>query len=306
MGGGFYSVESRNLRAETKGYDHVTTATMDSVFTQKKENKAHQDMLPENIKGVRESRDNKDHPKTLPIQFWLDVTGSMMDIPVEMIKTGLPTLISTLVQRGLPDVSLMFGAIGDHECDRYPLQLGQYEAGDAELDMWLERVYPEAGGGSNAGESYGLAWFQAGFLTETDAWDKRKEKGFVFTIGDEPSLINYPGSMLKQIYGSNCPQVNDNYTLSELYQKASERNHVFHIHVKHNPRRTSGSLGQLLGDSLLVIEDYREIPLLIADTIIKTLESSEKPNNLIEEVVVKNKVDKIVEEKEGNEDKITL
>ena len=86
----------------------------------------------------------------------------------------------------------MFGAIGDHECDSCPLQVGQFESGDVELDMWLTRTFLEKGGGGNNGESYGLAWFMANNFIRTDAKDKRQQKGFVLTIGDEPVLHNYP------------------------------------------------------------------------------------------------------------------
>jgi hypothetical protein len=131
MGGSLYNLDNRGTRAFSKGYTTVNTATLDSVFTQQKERESHKDMNPSNMKGFRESRDSEVHPLTFAVQLYLDVTGSMMEIPVMMIKNGLPHLMSKIIQAGIPDISLMFGAIGDHETDSAPLQLGQFESGDA-------------------------------------------------------------------------------------------------------------------------------------------------------------------------------
>jgi len=139
MGHSSYSVSSRVSSARAT---HYSTASVDQIFTQNKERKAHELMTSKGI-ALRESNDSEEHPNTVPVQLYLDVTGSMGHIPHEMIKDGLPKLVGTLVQNGIPDVALMFGAIGDHECDRDPLQVAQFESGDEELDMWLERTYLE-------------------------------------------------------------------------------------------------------------------------------------------------------------------
>ena len=182
MGYASYSTTNRAISASVNAY---YSAPVDQIFKQNIEKKIHAAMNPDGI-VVRECRDSKEHPNAIPIQLYLDVTGSMGHIPHEMIKDGLPTLMGTLTQRGVPDAALMFGAIGDHESDVWPLQVAQFEAGDAELDMWLTRTYLEGNGGGNAGESYLLAWYFAANHIKTDAFEKRKQKGFVITIGDEP------------------------------------------------------------------------------------------------------------------------
>jgi hypothetical protein len=222
-------------------------------------------MNPNGIK-VRESCDSTEHPNTVPIQLYLDVTGSMRDIPHHMIKDGLPTLIGTLTQNGVPDVALMFGAIGDHECDQAPLQIGQFESGDAELDMWLERTWLEGNGGGNAGESYLLAWYFAGNHVRTDAFDKRKKKGFVFTIGDEPCLTDLPHSAVKHIMGDTAVGQGNN-THQQLLKKAQAQNHVYHIHVNHDGRRPEG-WKDLLQQNLIVVDDYQLIPNTISDIVL--------------------------------------
>jgi hypothetical protein len=265
MGHSTYSISDRALRSTTVGYD---SKPRDQIFTQQIERRAHSEMMPMEI-AFREARDSEAHPNTIPVQLYLDITGSMGHIPHELIKTGLPTLIGKLIQSGLPDIALMFGAIGDHECDRYPLQIAQFESGDAELDMWLTRTYLEGGGGGNAGESYGLAWYFAANHVKTDAWEKRQKKGFVITIGDEPPLLNYPDSAIRTIMGSTAQLNQGSYPLSKLYEMASERNHVYHINISHGGRGFSSAWKQYMGDNAISISDYMSLPTVISEIILR-------------------------------------
>jgi hypothetical protein len=263
MGHSSYSTSNRMVSASMSG---KFTKSRDEIFTQNRERKAHDLMTSKGI-VLRESSDSEAHPNTVPIQLYLDVTGSMGHVPHEMIKDGLPTLVGSLIQNGVPDVALMFGAIGDHECDRDPLQVAQFESGDEELDMWLERTYLEGGGGGNGGESYLLAWYFAAFHTRTDAWDKRGQKGFVFTIGDEPNLQSLPLSAVKEVMGDSA-QGQATYSAEELLAAAQEKNHVYHIFLEHGYRSCDAAWKQNLGKNCLIIKDYKEISKLISDTIL--------------------------------------
>jgi len=279
MGNSSYSEPNRSVRAMTAGYHYKSR---DEIFKQNLIAKIHKDMNPKGI-NKREACDSNEHPNTVPVQLYLDVTGSMGDMPHEMIKNGLPTLIGALIQNGVPDVTLMFGAIGDHECDDAPLQIGQFESGDAELDMWLERTWLEGGGGGNAGESYLLAWYFAGNHTHLDSFTKRQKKGFVFTVGDEPCLGHLPLSALQGIMGDYTVG-QGTYTMEQLLKKAQEQNNVFHIHVDHNDRHVDSKWKQLLGQNLIVTHDHTEIPKLISDTILSVL--SVKPDTTVTEKLV--------------------
>ena len=263
MGYGSYSSSSRSERSISAGY---STKSRDDIFTQNKEGKMHKDMDP---KGVinRVCADSEAHPAAIPIQLYLDVTGSMGHIPHQMIKEGLPILMGALTQNGVPDAALLFGAIGDHECDRCPLQIGQFESGDAELDMWLTRSYLEGGGGGNSGESYLLAWYFAANHVQTDSFDKRSQKGFVFTIGDEPNLKNLPASAVKSIMGSSAVG-QGNFTAGELLAAAQEKNHVFHIFLNHGGRKTDSSWKEMLGKNLIEISDYNDVAKVISETVL--------------------------------------
>ena len=261
MGYASYSVSNRSIRAADEGY---FTESLASLSTQTESRCAHPEM---NSNGIlyRECKDSEAHPHVIPIQFYLDVTGSMLSIPQELIRSGLPTLMSTLIQHGI-DASLMFGAIGDHECDKAPLQVAQFESGDAELDMWLTRTWLEGGGGGNAGESYLAAWYFASNHVKTDAWDKRKQKGFVFTIGDEPTLNYLPNSAISEIMGSNG-KLNNN-SAADLLIKAQETNHVYHIFIEHGTRKCDHGWKQLLGDNLIIIKSHEQVVEAIWKTVL--------------------------------------
>jgi len=266
MGGGMYSADARCSSGRTKYY---ATASASEIFKEKKVNNA---MNPNGVK-LRESRDSNEHPNSLAIILALDVTGSMGSIPVHLIKKGLPNVMEGIIKGGIKDPQMLFLGIGDHECDDAPLQVGQFESSDALLDHWLQTIYLEGGGGGNDGESYLLAWYFAGYHTSIDCWEKRKQKGFLFTVGDEPVLRRIPKSSLKEIMGTGQP---DDMEASALLEKARESYHVYHILVKQGSNGSKDYVHdgwkQIMGkENLLIAENHEDIPQIIADTINKNV-----------------------------------
>ncbi len=261
MGSSSYDFSARCLRATDSGY---ATKAVAEIFTQQKERRIHKDMDPKGI-TTRESRDSEAHPNALPVILALDVTGSMGHIPHDLIKDGLPKLMGGLIQKGA-DVSLLFLGIGDHECDRAPLQVGQFESGDAELDLWLTRTYLEGGGGGNSGESYLLAWHFANNCVSTDAWEKRGQKPFLFTVGDEPNLKSLPVSALSEIYGKSF----ESTTATALLAAAREKFRVYHLHVTHSSGAKHCLQGwkDALGENCIEVPDYRDIPSVITKIVV--------------------------------------
>lgn len=261
MGGPRYSVASAFESREVK---QSYSKSINENFTQNKLRKAHNLMKSQGI-ITRESRDNEENPITLPIILVMDLTGSMGSIPQHLIQDGLPKLIGGIIQKmtGMSP-ALMFLGVGDHECDDEPLQVGQFESGDKQLDMWLERTYLEGGGGGNSGESYGLAHYFAAHHTETDHWDKRGKKGILITIGDEPSLQDYPASALKGIMGSG----QHGYTDVQLLEDAQEKWEVYHINPKRDFRGCDRYWKQFLGERYLKTDNYKEIPQIVTDLVL--------------------------------------
>lgn len=268
MGGTKYDLDARFAKARKEGYGSKSAG---EIFTQNAKRMAHESMNPKGI-SFRESRDSEANPNSVPIILGLDVTGSMGHIPHELIKEGLPKLMGGIMQGGVPDPALLFLGIGDHECDGYPLQVGQFESGDDELDMWLTRTYIESGGGGNGGESYLLAWYFAAFHTRTDAFEKRNQKGLLFTIGDEPCLKVLPASAIREIMGTG----QHTYTHTELLKEAQKRYEVYHISVLHSGQALAADKGwkELLGKNCLSITDHTEIPDLIKGVVCDKFKNS--------------------------------
>jgi hypothetical protein len=258
MGAGSrYVPESRNMRAASVGY---LTKSASDIFTQIKEEVVHPSMDPKTIR-LREARDSDINPCTYPIIYGQDVTGSMQKVPHELIKHGLPTMMSKIIVSGIESPSLLLLGLGDSQArDRAPFQVGQFENGDAEMDMWLERVYPEGGGGGNAGESYLWAWYFAAHHCETDAWDKRKQKGIIITFGDEPFLPIITSNEFQEVMGIERESID----AETLYSQAKLRWDIYHLHLTAH-RATPEAWKDLLGSNLIEVEDFTNVPQIVAD-----------------------------------------
>lgn len=193
MGGGAYTYESYQERVEERKEKKVDTfqhsIDVQRGFDnegQRVERKVHPTL---DITGkVRESCDFEGKP-SLAIAFFLDVTGSMQDVPVVMQKC-LPNAMRLLIEhkytREAPQV--LFGAFADSHGDEFPIQVGQFEADIRMEDGLVSIVIGGGGGGRDAvysHESYGLPIFVLGMRTEIDCYKKRKKKGYAFIFGDE-------------------------------------------------------------------------------------------------------------------------
>lgn len=268
MGNTSYNFASRTVRAKSSGYH---TKSADDIFIQNRKGQIHESMMPSKAL-LREARDSDEHPNSLPIIIGLDETGSMRKIPHALVKDGLPNMVGDLVQKGVQDPAILFLGIGDHEYDRAPLQVGQFESGDEELDLWLTRTYLEGRGGGNAGESYHLAWYFGAKHTVTDSLEKRGEKGFLFTIGDEPCLNSLPKNAIDELMGGGAEK---SYSDKELLAMAQEKYEVFHVHVMEgaNGHYSLGYWENLLGQRCIQVDDYTKVGNVIAETIVSHVQS---------------------------------
>jgi len=187
MGHGNYSHAAHE--ALLKGRTNVPR---EQVF---KQSQCHALMNPKGVKA-RESRDSADHPNTLPIVFALDVTGSMGKIPEALARNELPHFMKLLSDTGVADPQLLFMAVGDATCDAAALQVGQFESTAELMDQWLTWSFLEGGGGGQNKESYELALYFLAEHTDTDAWVKRKKRGYLLMTGDE---LPYPAVSKHQV-----------------------------------------------------------------------------------------------------------
>lgn len=224
------------------------------------------------IKGkVRESCDSDEHPNSYPIIIGLDVTGSMGQVPENLIKEAFPEIMKTIMEKGVEHAQVCFLGIGDHYTDDAPIQVGQFESSDELTEKWLKAIYIEGGGGGNNGESYQLAWYFAAYHTKIDSFEKRGIKGTLITIGDEPCHGSISGKVLKQLFGEGEGEV----LTSKLLQEVQKKWNVYHVNVNDWANEEYGSVRkwrELIGDHLLASEsmESKEIGAILSSTIVKS------------------------------------
>lgn len=261
MGYSHWSDDAYTNLSSSKSY---ATKSSDDIFSKKVKS----DMLADKI-VVRESRDSDTHPESLAIMIFLDDTGSMGRIPENIVKNELPTLMNTIIDNGILHPQVLFGAINDHNthCDA-PIQIGQFESGTDELDKWLTGVALQGGGGGQDMESYLLAWQVAGRHTSIDCFEKRNQKGFLFTIGDEKSWDSLSEEDQIKIFGYTQAET---VTAEQLLEEAQRLYNVYHIHVneasyKDDPN-VLGYWKKMFGERLIILDDYHCICATIATLI---------------------------------------
>ena len=218
---------------QSKDWDRLRSArninqqsTVQDLY-QSRSMKAH--LNPYGVK-YRESCDSLDNPASTAIIVGLDVTGSMGYLSESIAKGALNrTMLEIYDKNPVTNPHIMFQAIGDSKSDEAPLQTTQFEA-DIRIAEQLLDVYFEGRGGGNGGESYLLSWYFAAKHTKIDCYEKRHEKGFLFTIGDECCHKTLTREEIQRVFGDKDTYAQ--YSAKELYDKASEKYEIFHIVMK--------------------------------------------------------------------------
>lgn len=295
MGGGLWDTSSyaratssrKSAGIDAFDYDHKVRAGRASGI--------HALLDPKTVAGpasplagvnVRESRDGPDHPESVPIAAFFDVTGSMRDIP-RILQKKLANLMDVIIAKaGVKDPQILVGAIGDSTCDRYPFQVGQFES-DNRFDEALRSIILEGGGGGQVMESYALAYHFAAYHTATDAWDKRGKKGYLFTMGDEMPWPTVTAKDVREIFGVIAEA---DETVEELLAKTQERWEVFHLFSMDGsyPHETKihDRWRKLLGERLIMVEDSSLVCEIIAG-LIHMLETAADVDKVIADIGVK-------------------
>lgn len=255
MGRGSYTARDWDkLRTARK---ITTDSSADNLF----QNRQMLDKFNPKFIGMRESRDNDEHPHSTPIAIGVDVTGSMGYLSEEIVKNSLNELMKKLYASNvIPDPQLMFAAIGDAYVDAAPLQVTQFESdiriAEQLLELWLE------GRGGDVPEDYSLFWYFLAKHTDTDSMKKRNEKGFAFTIGDAPNHDTLRGDAIKRIFGDT--QVKD-MTKEQIVEETLKSYELFHINI-------TGSVEKTVIDGRtinIMKQDISLLPELIISVICK-------------------------------------
>lgn len=222
----------------------------------------HDDLDPSKI-TVRECIASVANPNPTPVAIGLDVTGSMGHLAEVIAKKGLGTIMQEIYDRKpVSDPQIMLMAIGDANCDRAPLQATQFE-GSMVLAEQLERLYLEGGGGGNDGESYLMAWYFVHRKTTCSAIVDDGRKGYLFTIGDEPPLMNLKKEHIKQFLNIDAEA---DITAPEILALLTPHWNVFHLIV--NPGGYDASRWKkMMGERVLMVSDHTKLAEIIVSTI---------------------------------------
>jgi|JI10StandDraft_1071094.scaffolds.fasta_scaffold23927_2 hypothetical protein len=225
----------------------------------------HESLDPAAIK-IRESVDSEANPNSTPIIITCDVTGSMGVTAEVMIKKGCGLIFKEIYDRKpVPDPHIMFAATGDANFDSAPLQMTQFEASIVLADQ-LERVWIEAGGGGNSGESYHLPWYAAAHMVRADAIMKRKQKGWIFTIGDEAPLDLLTEAQIKKVFGVDRPAMP--VTSKELLAQIEPYWNVFHLIIQPvSHQQVLAKWRDLLQERAIMVGDHNHLPEVIVSTM---------------------------------------
>ena len=214
----------------------------------------------------REARDSEDHPESVPIIIGLDVTASMGFLAKKVAEESLnETMMKLYSTNAVKDPALMFAAYGDYG-DNAPLQVTQFESdiriAEQLLDLWLEngghgKVVPQ------------LLWYFAANHTLVDNYEKRKQKGFIFTIGDNAECrddLSYDQTraLHGQVFGEDTP-----INVRDTVKAAGEKYEMFHIFINQGPLKPVNNISDILPGHTMKIKtgDIDMIPELIISTI---------------------------------------
>lgn len=227
------------------------------------------DLDPSRI-GVRESRDSERNPDSNAVIVALDVTGSMGMVAEVIARDGLGTLVEEiLARRPVNDPHMMFMGVGDAYCDAAPLQVTQFEA-DIRIAQQLQQIWLEGGGGGNDSESYSLPWHFAATRTAIDCFERRRRKGYLFTIGDEMPPDVLSGAQLGRVLGGRQARSLD---AAAALAGAERMYHCFHLvaeegtFARPSPERVVGAWRKLMGQRVIRLSDHRRVAEVIVSAI---------------------------------------
>lgn len=268
MGG--KAISSKDMKSYYDDRSYVTHAKSASqVF---KETRMREEFNPAMIKLPREACDSAESPHSRGIILAEDVTGSMGSFILSLIQKEFPSLITQLYDTASFNPHIMFMGVGDVAAgDRAPLQVTQFET-DLRMLEQLEKIWLEGRGGANNYESYILPWYFAGKHIKMDCWEKRREKGFLFTFGDEEPTPSLTKREIKKVFGDNDTLQQSVITAEDCLELASEKFYCYHIilhgsHYRYSGKTVVRKWRDLMGDYVCDLSDHHYLPELVSTIV---------------------------------------
>lgn len=297
MGGGSWSSNAYNDAKRMRKSLNASDFSYSDDAMAGRVNSIHESLDPKKVAGpssvhaglpIRESRDNAEHPTSLPIAVIFDVTGSMRNIPMTL-QQKLPKLMDVILEKSeVSDPQILVGAVGDFYADRFPLQVGQFES-DNRFDEQLRNIILEGGGGGQVKESYGLAYWFAADHTATDSFELRGKKGYLFTMGDEKPHDLVTAKEVNALFGIG---EEGDESVESVLQRAQEKWEIFHLGSLDGSYRDRDDIHQrwadLLGERYIKVEDSAMICEIIAG-IVHMIESAYDVDRVVADIGLKGK-----------------
>ncbi|MBQ1848865.1 MAG: hypothetical protein II139_00665 [Lachnospiraceae bacterium] len=212
---------------------------------------------------VREARDSEDHPESMPIIIGLDVTGSMGYLAEQVAKEALnETMMKLYSTNVVKDPAILFAAYGD-AFDAAPLQVTQFESdiriAEQLLDLWLENH-------GNGDVALSPLWHFAAKNTALDNYEKRKKKGFLFTIGDAAECrtdVRQLCRAYETVFGEGKAQ-----DVRVVLKEAQEKFEIFHLFLDRNGEKAQNIVNLLPGHTMVIApSEIAAIPEILISTM---------------------------------------
>ena len=247
----FYSQNS-HIKKATNAQQVFTSRYMNPLFN------------PATMKLPREACDSVTSPRSRGIILAEDVTGSMGVYLLSLFQTEFPSIINKIYDTVSFDPHIMFMGVGDVEGDDAPLQVTQFET-DLRILEQLKQIWLERGGCGNGYESYIFPWYFAAKHTKMDCFDKRGEKGFLFTFGDEGPTPRLTSSDIYRVFGDNDKYDGPSLTPKECLEMASEKYYCYHIILRGDnyTRGRRDAWKNLMGGHACELTDHHCLPELV-------------------------------------------
>jgi hypothetical protein len=197
----------------------------------------------------------------------IDITGSMREVPRKLLARLL-TLLTLLLNKGYAvNPAIMFAAVGDATCDRAPLQIGQFES-DNMIEKQLAKLFLEGGGGGQQTESYELAMYYVARHITTDAWAKRRHRGYLFFIADE---MAYPKVKAREVAAVIGDELGEDIALDDIVREVTARWETYYILPAGasyaGDKTVLGFWRKLLGQHVIELDDLDAVAETIALTV---------------------------------------
>lgn len=270
FGGDSYYYRGSSIKTTPKR----SVADASQVFT---ETKMRDEFNPAKIKLPREACDSAASPKSRGIILAEDVTGSTGKFLLELIQKQIPKIIENIYEIVSYNPHILCMGIGDVAAgDEAPLQVTQFET-DLRIIEQLTKIWLEKCGGGNSYESYILAWYFAAKYCKMDCYDKRGEKGFLFTFGDEEPTPELTPAELKYVFGKREDLDTRRVTATDCLDMASEKFYCYHIILRgyNYTRETARKWHELMDGHFCDLSDYKCLPELVC-AILKMYEGYSK------------------------------